>query len=107
MEEAIKRGLKKHWNFFPTIKELTEQCEEVASENWKAREEARLKALPPPEKTEISAEDMAVNLKLLKDLKESHFKVKHRKFVEKAPTMTDREVLDGLDRLAEEWDANA
>ena len=71
MEEATRMGLKTQWKFFPTVLEITQQCEKAATRQWAARQEAQIKALPVP--VEVTDEDRARNLKVLADLK-LHFR---------------------------------
>ena len=100
---AVNHGLRTQWKFFPTIMEIEKECRKVAHSRWEETQ-SQVQALIP-EKFQETPEEKDENLKLIADLK-SHFKANEPPEVEKA-SMTDREVLTGLKRLAAQWDANA
>mgnify|MGYP004462631051 CR=1 FL=1 len=86
----------------PTIKEIEKECRKVAHSRWEETQ-SQVQALIP-EKFQETQQEKNENLKLIADLK-SHFKSRAPEPPKRErPTITDAEVLKGLDRLAQEWD---
>ena len=104
LSSAIQSGLKTQWKWFPTIMEIEQECRKVAHQNWE-KAQSQVQALIP-EEFQPTPGERAINLALLADLK-SHFKSRAPEPPKRErPTITDAEVLKGLDRLAQEWDKN-